>query len=402
MALDMKRSLVLLTAVLLTASWAAARRDPDSGRIRILYVGDMIRPSPYPVFEAEPLIDVRVAWPVGGDLTQGSLPFAQKLLRQYIPRTYDLLAENDGIVIDNPDVTIFDPKYLVWFRDAVMKNGSGFFMVGGNAAFGGRPNPSWGPTPVQDVLPVWVVDFGWLEMGSLEILRKDHEFVSSLPLQRRWEWMDALGGNEVTVKTGAQLLAQYHGPLRSWTNPFWVTWDVGEGRSFAQTVDWTPGGGWLLIRWPYYSDYAVNLMLYISRNPIPEETELMHKLRGMYVEYRSMKAYVYSIIDFAERLGANMGSVDAMIIEADERQRESVESYLEYDFALADGLIATSLEDLGRAVELAFKLKSQAMTWIFLIEWSVVTATLAGGGFVLWTLMVRRRLYRQVQHTRFG
>jgi len=47
------------------------------------------------------------------------------------------------------------------------------------------------------------------------------------------------------------------------------------------------------------------------------------------------------------------------------------------------------------------QLKDQAMLWIYLIEWSVVTATFALGGIVLWSLMVRRKLYREVQETRF-
>jgi hypothetical protein len=36
-----------------------------------------------------------------------------------------------------------------------------------------------------------------------------------------------------------------------------------------------------------------------------------------------------------------------------------------------------------------------------LIEWATISATFAIGGFVLWTLMVRRQLYREVKQTRF-
>jgi uncharacterized membrane protein len=400
----LKDSAFLRIGIMLMLAMAGveAGRDPETGRIRVLYVGDMIRPSPYPIMEAEPLIDVRVAWPVGGDLTQQSLPFAKKLLRQYIPRTYDTLAANDVIVIDNPEVTIFEPRYLVWFRDAVILNGSGLFMVGGNAAFGGRPSPSWGPTPVQEVLPVWVVEFGWLEYGSLAVLDPDHDFVSSLPLQRRWEWTEVLGGNEVVVKRGARQLAEYRDAMGRWTNPFWVTWDVGEGRSFAQTVDWTPAGGWLLMRWEYYPDYVINLMTYTSKNQIPPDADLMHKLRGMYLEYRSTKAYVYSVMDFAERLGANTNTVNDIIRQADMDHKTSIDRYIGYDFQAADGLLESSITELRRASSVAFRLKDQAMLWIFLIEWSVVTATLSLAGFAIWTLMVRRRLYREVSYTRFA
>jgi len=399
------RGLVLALAMLVVFFLCGAGDvvgEESGGVVNVLYIGDMIRPSPYPILEAEPLIDVRVAWPVGPDLTQGSLAFAKKALRQYIPRTYEEMEGSDVVVIDNPDVSIFEPKYLFWFRDVVVEGGAGLLMVGGNAAFGGRPNPSWGPTPVQDVLPVWVVEMGWLEPGRFEVVRPDHPFVSSLPLDRRWEWMEVLGGNEVVVKDGAGLLAEYIHAFGGWVNPFWVAWDVGEGRSLAQTVDWTPAGGTLLMKWPYYEDYAVNLMLYLGKRPIPVELDLVHEIRGKYIEYRSTKAYLFSVMEFAEKMGANMLPVSEMIEEADEKRGESVGEYLGYEFQAALGLLESSIEDLRSASERAMELKDEAMVWIFVIEWLVVSATFSLGGFVLWTLMVSRRLYRDIGSTRFG
>lgn len=397
-----RKAYLALLFLVIIGSTCSGRKDPDTGRVRVLYIGDMIRPSPYPIMEAEPLIDVRVAWPVGPDLTQRSVPFAKKLLRQYIPRTYSQLAVNDVIVIDNPERTIFEPRYLVWFRDAVIENGSGLFMVGGNAAFGGRPGSSWEPTPVQDVLPVYCVTGGWLEPGRLKILKPQDEFVSSLPLEKRWEWMEALGGNEVKMKPGARMLAEYVGLMGYWTNPFWATWDVGKGRSFAQTVDWTPAGGTLLMRWPFYADYAVNLMLYVSKNPVPRDIDLMHKLRMLFLEYRSTRSYLYSVIEFAEKIGANMAPVNRVITQASEKHRLSVERYLDYRFDEASETLDSAIDQLAQASTLAFELKDQAMLWIFAIEWLVVTGTIALGGFALWTLMVRRALYKETESTRFS
>jgi len=39
---------------------------------------------------------------------------------------------------------------------------------------------------------------------------------------------------------------------------------------------------------------------------------------------------------------------------------------------------------------------------IFAIEWFVVTGTIALGGFALWTLMVRRALYKEPESTRLS
>ena len=51
--------------------------------------------------------------------------------------------------------------------------------------------------------------------------------------------------------------------------------------------------------------------------------------------------------------------------------------------------------------ELAVKLKDRALLWIYIIEWLAILATAMICGSVLWALMIRRRLYREVQATTF-
>jgi hypothetical protein len=48
----------------------------------------------------------------------------------------------------------------------------------------------------------------------------------------------------------------------------------------------------------------------------------------------------------------------------------------------------------------ALKLKDQALFWIYVSEWSVVTGTFLLCSFVVWSLMVKRRLYREVEETK--
>ena len=49
---------------------------------------------------------------------------------------------------------------------------------------------------------------------------------------------------------------------------------------------------------------------------------------------------------------------------------------------------------------MAIQAKDNALFWIFVIEWFVVTGTSMVAGALLWSLMVRRRLYREVGETR--
>jgi dolichyl-phosphate-mannose--protein O-mannosyl transferase len=50
----------------------------------------------------------------------------------------------------------------------------------------------------------------------------------------------------------------------------------------------------------------------------------------------------------------------------------------------------------GRAMEL----KDRSFMWIYISEWLAVTGTLFVTGFLVWTLMVRRRLYRDISVTK--
>ncbi len=59
------------------------------------------------------------------------------------------------------------------------------------------------------------------------------------------------------------------------------------------------------------------------------------------------------------------------------------------------------LIDLNQAEARMIELKDQAMFWIHLVEWLVITATVMISGLATWTLMVRRRLYREVQTLRY-
>jgi uncharacterized membrane protein len=347
--------------------------------------------------EAEPLIDLRFAWP---SAMEGMiLSQARRLFRQYIPRTYEKLTENDAIIVSDADVFIFENRHYGWFRDTVIEEGSGFVMIGGNAGFGGRPNPPWGPTAVQEILPVWCITGGWTE-GRITVLQPDHEFLSSLPLNEKDPWMAGYDGNQVTMKQGAQLLAEFV-PIAGDHDPFWATWDIGEGRCFAVMGDWTPAGGVVFMRWPYYGDFAVNLMMYLSQNSIPSDLETLHRARVMYLDYRSTRAYLFSVMEFAEKLGANTDPVSEIIGTAEDKHSESTSAYIEFDFPTALSQLEAAIQDLVEAVERAMRLKDQAMLWIYVIEWATITATFAIGGFVLWTLMVRRRLYREVRQTRF-
>lgn len=50
--------------------------------------------------------------------------------------------------------------------------------------------------------------------------------------------------------------------------------------------------------------------------------------------------------------------------------------------------------------EEAIEFKNRALFWVYVTEWLVVTGTLLASSFVVWTLIVKGGLYREVEQTR--
>ena len=55
---------------------------------------------------------------------------------------------------------------------------------------------------------------------------------------------------------------------------------------------------------------------------------------------------------------------------------------------------------LARVAEASVQAKDAVLFWVYIIEWATVSATSAVVGVVVWALMVRKRLYREVEMTR--
>jgi hypothetical protein len=59
--------------------------------------------------------------------------------------------------------------------------------------------------------------------------------------------------------------------------------------------------------------------------------------------------------------------------------------------------VQRQLEELSNE---AIKIKDQALFWVYAIDWAAVSSTMLVCGFVLWSLMVKRKAYREVRTTR--
>ncbi len=406
--MERRAFLTIVVFGLIIASAHAGRAEPPrqgpDGRIRVLYMGDAISTmylTPYMFMRIEPLIQVTpvIASEIVAMHSFGfeGREMVTRAIRLYMPRNYQqMLDTQDVLILSDATLYVFNTNHLAWMARSVREAGLGLVMAGGHESFhmGG-----WVITEVAQVLPVQMLPHE-TGPGFGEILEPEHELIRSIPWDQGFRQVNFGGSNGLSVKQGSTELATFQ-ISSGGKNPMMVTGMGGEGRSFAFSPDWTWGWGGAFSQWEYYGDFCNNLMLHLARQPVPEDVEVLHVARKELLRLDISRGLLVSLFDFVERFGANPAPLEDMLEEVDSLRREADALYIGQDFEAALDVIVRAIEAAEVAEDQAVRLKNAALFWIYLIEWMVVTATILVSGVVLWSLMVRRRFFRQVGSTRF-
>ena len=141
-------------------------------------------------------------------------------------------------------------------------------------------------------------------------------------------------------------------------------------------------------------------MLYIAQRPLPTDPVLVHEYRANVHQVSIGKSMLLSLIYFVESFGGNARQLDREITALDQMNLEAGEYYLDNDFAAAVAASEATLAKFKEVEELSIKIKNEALFWVYVVEWLSVTGVSMVSGFMVWTLMVRRRLYQDVKVTR--
>jgi hypothetical protein len=392
---------MLACACFLTAASAL----PD-GRIGVLYVGCLARSEPFQGMTVDPLFSIEFVpatyrdWVEAAGLT---IADERRMIRIYMPRTTEALLDRiDVVVLANANRDAIGPRNVDLLYRGFQEADLGLFMSGGWESFGGGgpEYPAWDGTSIGSLLPVEGVPETWPQLGRLVIDRPDHELVSSLPWDSRaLDYPDRWDHNIVTVRGGATQLAHL-----LWApgleHPLMITWELeGRNRVFALTSE-IHRLSWYDVPWEYDYDFGCNIMIYLDRRAVPQDIDIVHLARSEMLAIAGRKSYLMDILEFSESFGANTGAIRSRFGEVDEVMARASEQYIDLryeDMLETNELIVTLLEELQAE---AMELKDRALTWVYLIEWLSVTFTALVCAFVLWTVMVRRRLYREVNVTR--
>jgi len=386
---------VIVLALLSITAGMETRIHPESQRIRVIYgvaFGNALM-----VTQEDPRFDVRgVIPPLTYERTMGDLETSRRLARIYMPRSYRDLVSNFDLVILEIDTRAFTPEHHAWFRDAVLEEGLGFVMGGGSQGFGGNPPfTNWCETHVNAILPV---DCYFDQrhpkeyLVQLRVVDPGNELAGSIP----WESSPLYyPPNVITARDGCRPLVVSDDEK---STLIYFYWDVGEGRSVGVQ---NTGGAFCrgFDIWEYYPDTVLNTYYFATAFPIPGDVSVIHEIRASWHRFSIEMSLFYSLIEFADKFGANTAGIENELGEIEEVKLSSDSLYIEREYASALDGLEEAIGMLARLQEDAVRVKSRALLWIYVVEWFVVMSTLMVSGVVLWGLMVRRSAYHEVQVT---
>ncbi len=394
----------------------------DDGRIGVLYVGCLARSTPFWWMRSDPLFSMYFVqatlrdWANWGP-TQQAISELQvfRMIRLYMPRSYhDLTSRFDVLIMANANREAVTPHNTEMLARGVREGGMGFVMCGGWESFGGAfSRPSWGDTSIGALLPTNDVPGTYVlqPAGDLRLIidKPDNEFIKSIPWDPTQPFMTNFEHNIVTAKEGANVLAHVESTFFK-DHPGMVTWEIEGGvRTFAITGEIIGPGSepgqvhTMCYRggpWKYAIDFGCNLMIYLDRRPVPQDVELVHAVRSIMFDTSTRRTLLVGLLEFCDSFGANTDRIVSKMDEAQDLISAAIPSYLELRFEE----VLEAYEKVGAMLlqieEEAVRLKNRTLTWVYAIEWMAVTGTSLVCGVVLWSLMIRRRFYREVQTTK--
>jgi len=109
-----------------------------------------------------------------------------------------------------------------------------------------------------------------------------------------------------------------------------------------------------------------------------------------------------SVLEFVERFGASTVTLYNELDQIDDLEKVAEDHYRRNEYDEASETFDEVHLAWNELNTKAIKLKDNALAWIYLIEWLVVSGASMVTGLVVWSLMIRRRYYRGVRTTRFS
>ena len=209
--------------------------------------------------------------------------------------------------------------------------------------------------------------------------------------------------NMVDFKPGATPVAEAVSKDASY--PWIAEWKSGKGKVIGETEIFGSEGtshthDVMRRMWHWYQDFLIYMVYRSVEKPIPGDVYLAHRLRQEVNLYIAETSLMVSLLEFIDGFGADTRTLYDQLREIDGLEKAAEEHYRRDEYTEARSLFDQIEAQWIQLDQDAIKAKEQALTWVFVIEWFVVSGTALVAGVTLWMLMVGRRAYRDVGITR--
>jgi hypothetical protein len=395
------RSLICLWVTLISLPFVSpsgvAAGGEDGPRIPCFVMGQVVS-APHNPFTSLFLQDPLFTYGLFPLPTNIGVTDKRKLDRVYYPRTEKVLTSTyDVIVFYDARVDYWTPRQFQDIDHAFREAG----MV--SVTVHSVSWSVWEPTILYDLSPISDYDSRY-HMPWRMRFRREREPVF-LPFAELG--LEEAAGSAyaiLSVKEGATIWAD----MLPHNTPWLVCWKPGGGNAGMQWVfgDKFDRGWWGVVPEHldanrYSLDFATNLLLHSLDKPLIVDVLARREARRMLSVFRSRKLLVLSMLDWAERFGANTLPLSQGLVELEEEAEGAVRLYLGQDYAGAISFIEELDSRVSSLSVEAGRIKDQALFWVFFSEWLAVTGVSLVTAFVLWSLMVKRRMFKPVEGTRF-
>jgi hypothetical protein len=138
----------------------------------------------------------------------------------------------------------------------------------------------------------------------------------------------------------------------------------------------------------------------VADKRLPDDPLIFQSVINGFIEFIEATSLIDSMLNWVEAFGGNPLKLRERVMGLDDIKASAEDLYLQGDFQGAlDALIDAEAEQSALRVA-ATKAKDEALFWIYLTEWFALTGTFLISSYILWSLMVKRKLYRDVAVSR--
>jgi len=389
-----KLFLASLVAMVVFPIQAGARTDPASGRVRVLFVGEVMSGNQLFLswISADPQFTLTA---VPCDIEYQTMMDAKRFARIYVPRTQDRLNDYDVTMFEDFTYKVLPLNVLDMFQSSIYE-GMGIALIEFVNWGGDNDISEWMKLSFYDVFPAEPV-MNKFDAGQGRTFYKVVN--NNGPLQLPGVESAPLNSGshgDLIAKPGSTTEAVWSGRK----TPCMVTSTYGKGHTLQLGHGWDNIPYEARLYYAYLPDFIFHQILCIADLPYPQDLDLVHTVRKLFIDYGNRRTITLGFLGFVEQWDINPYKIERRLASVEASRAQAAGDYLAGDCEHARDILTGLLDEFGAIDQDLIRAKSRAFLWVYLVEWASVLGTSVVCAYALWSLMIRRRVYREVKSTR--